>query len=253
MYNILPNTLFIGKSIIYLPTCHSTNDIAKELLQKQPFPVEGMVVITSDQTAGRGQRGNIWEAEAGKNLTFSVIFSPSFISVHHQFDLSIITCLAISSAVSDLLPGDEVLIKWPNDIYITGKKACGILIENTIQQQRINRSIVGIGLNVNQEAFIQPKAASLRMLLGTELSLDKVLELVLVKLELYYLQLRARKRDALREEYVSLLYRRNETHPFKDKNGHFEGTLLGINEEGKLLVQTSHELRYFDFKEIEYT
>jgi BirA family biotin operon repressor/biotin-[acetyl-CoA-carboxylase] ligase len=162
LYKIPANTLFIGQSLVFMPECHSTNDEALQLF-KAGKGVEGSIVITSNQTAGRGQRTNTWESEPGKNLTFSILLTPHFLLAKDQFYLTV----CISTALADYLKetfGETVKIKWPNDLIVQDKKVCGMLIENQLSGQQIQSCVVGIGLNVNQKKFDSEKASSMKLL-----------------------------------------------------------------------------------------
>ena len=245
---MLPNTLFMGQQLYFLPVCESTNTEAQQLLLKNEA-TEGCTVITDQQTKGRGQRGNVWEAAPGKNITLSVILSPKFVPVRHQFYLNI----AVSLAVLDLLRENgatDALIKWPNDLYLEDKKLGGILIENTINSSSLQHSIVGIGLNINQLHFGHATATSLAMLLGFELNLDKLIARLLELLEKRYLELRNGKTAKLRYEYLQALYRYQERHFFEVNGECVAGSIVGVNEDGQLAVEIENELRYFAFKEI---
>lgn len=252
MYNNLPKTLFIGKSVIYLPTCHSTNEVASTLLSK-PEIFEGTVVVCSEQTAGKGQRGNTWEAEPNKNLTFSLILKPKFLKVNQQFNLNI----AISLAVYDLLTkylGEKVRIKWPNDIYYlnnpTPQKICGILIQNIIKGDSIENSIVGIGLNVNQSIFGDPKAISLFNILQKELSTEEVLIDLMEKIEPRYLQLKDNL-NGLIDDYLRWMFWYKEKHIFKSE-AEFQGTIVGLDPIGRLLIESEGDVKAYNFKEIAF-
>jgi len=140
-------------------------------------PEHGTVIACRRQTAGRGQRGNTWEAAAGENLTFSVVLRPRAIAASRQFEISEIVSLAIVDVLRRHI-GDGVSIKWPNDIYYRDLKICGILIENTVCGDDIVRSIAGIGINVNQEKFFSdaPNPVSMRQVTHTRYPLDSLLE-----------------------------------------------------------------------------
>lgn len=251
MYNISANTIFTGKTQVYLPTCHSTNEYASSLLTEEK-PPEGTLIITPEQTAGRGQRGNSWEAEPGKNLTFSLIFRPIFLSVDRQFYLNIISSLAVRDMVSEFLQ-TSLKIKWPNDIYLNNKKIAGILIQNSLQKNHLGTSVMGIGLNVNQELFNDKKAISMLNHAGKEFSLETILDVLLEKIETNYLKLKAGKLDELKERYLLYLFRRGEEHVYSTQGTAFRGTILGIEENGRLIIQTESSLKTFDFKEIEFS
>ncbi len=250
MYKIPANTVFMGKNLVFVPECHSTNTLAHEIGQLSSS-VDGTTVITSNQTAGRGQRGNSWEAEPGKNLTFSVLLKPTFLAVKDQFFLNIISSLSIRDILKDRSDA-TVSIKWPNDILISSKKICGILIENQIQGQQVSQSIVGIGLNVNQKTFAVPTATSLMECTGRSEDLQLLFDLLLQRLETRYLQLRDGKYAKLREEYLDALFLRGTASVFSSGDQQFQGTIIGIDDIGKLVVDTSFGVRSFGLKEIAY-
>ncbi len=250
MYKIKPKTLFIGKKILYLPTCQSTNDEAADLL-RQGTGLEGTVVITDEQTAGRGQRGNQWLAKAGENFTLSLILRPHFLLPGEQFRLNI----AISLGVFDFLEpylGSHLTIKWPNDIYVNNRKLGGILIENSLQGSRVESAIVGIGLNINQMNFSEGRATSLRLAVGKAYSLEALLPDLLSALEKNYLLLRNKQYALLKTRYLQHLFRYQEPHLFQRRNQEVEGVIVGVAETGHLAVQIENKLEYFDFKEISY-
>jgi BirA family transcriptional regulator, biotin operon repressor / biotin---[acetyl-CoA-carboxylase] ligase len=255
LYNNPPKTLFIGKSIVYLPTCHSTNDIASSLLNS-PDVFEGTVVVTSSQTAGKGQRGNSWEAEPDKNLTCSLMLKPGFLKLNRQFNLNIIISLAVYDVLTNYL-GEKVKIKWPNDIFFAdhsiSKKICGILIQNVLKKDSISHSIIGIGLNVNQEKFIDTKAISLKNILGKETDLESLFNELMEKIECRYLQLKELKFHSLCKDYLKVLYWYQEPHLFRSESGeNFTGIITGIDENGRLMVEAGGIVRYFNFKEVAF-
>lgn len=249
MYKIPANTLFLGKHLVFVPECHSTNTLALQLSQK-PSTTEGTVVITNNQTAGRGQRGNAWESAPGMNLTFSVVLRPSFLPLKDQFYLTMAASLALHDYLS-AKTGKLIAIKWPNDILVHEKKICGILIENQVQGSRFIAAVAGIGLNVNQSRFSAGTATSMLQLTGTEESLELVLHGLLEFIEARYLQLRRQDHQGLKEEYLSRLYALREPRRFVSQGQPFEGVIQGVDENGRLAVETHHEgLLYFGIKEI---
>ncbi|MDF7821481.1 biotin--[acetyl-CoA-carboxylase] ligase [Runella sp. MFBS21] len=250
MYKIKSKTLFVGKKIVYLPTCQSTNDEAADLL-RQGEGIEGTVVITDYQTAGRGQRGNQWLTQAGENFTFSLILRPTFLSPAEQFRLNIAISLGIYDFLEPLV-GESLKIKWPNDIYVGNQKLGGVLIENTLQSGRIESAIVGIGLNINQILFESERATSLRVLTSKEYSLAGLLPDLLSCLEKNYLLLRNKHFDTLKTRYLQGLFRYQELHLFQQDEKLFAGMIMGINEMGQLAMQVENKLVYFDLKEISY-
>ncbi|MBL6447168.1 biotin--[acetyl-CoA-carboxylase] ligase [Fulvivirga sp. 29W222] len=248
MYKIPAKTLFLGKKVIFLPTCHSTNDEAAHLLEKHPV-MEGTIVITNNQTAGKGQRGNAWLTEPGKNLTFTLVLKPNFLSIVQQFNLNIVISLGIVDYLNSIRKGFQV--KWPNDIYYKEQKICGVLIQNVLKSNRIEYTIVGIGLNVNQLKFPEEKAVSLAQVTGEIYDLQMALNSLCEYLEKQYMQLKRGELDALRNEYLNNMYRFGEDHLYKDKEV-FQGRITGISEHGLLEIETYKGLRKYNFKEVEF-
>ncbi len=241
-------TLFLGKRLEYVPECHSTNDLAAKLGQEQRA-IEGTVVLTDFQTAGRGQQGSSWEADPGKNLTFSIILKPSFLLVTEQYQLNKSIALGIYDALVSLVKTD-FKIKWPNDVLAGEEKLCGILIENSLRNNSIQQSIVGIGLNVNQVSFNAPKASSLKLLSGQDFDLNALLALILSTIEARYLQLRAGQNDLIDAHYHERLFGLNRTMNFKSASKTFEGTIRGVDNHGRLTVESASGFKYYAVKEI---
>lgn len=240
----------MGHSLVFMPECHSTNDEASQLIQANRAP-EGTLVITNNQTAGRGQRSNVWLAESGKNFTFSIVLKPSFLLIKDQFLLNIAVSLGIADYLFEVLK-EPVKIKWPNDIIVRDKKICGILIENQISGQLMRNCIVGIGLNVNQESFAFDKATSMKRLVGTEFSLEQELPNLLHKIELRYLMLREGDVISLFGDYLATMYWRNERRLFSTFQKEFEGTITGVDEIGRLMIEMEDEVKVFSVKEVEF-
>lgn len=248
MYKIPGDTLFVGKNLIVLPTCDSTNTVAAEWSTKQGVP-EGTVVITHRQEAGRGQRGNSWESQPGMNLTFSIILHPKTPSADF-FDLNLAVSLAVYDALNPFAPG-RVAVKWPNDIMFSNRKICGILIENTISSGLITRSVAGIGVNVNQESFTVSTATSLRAETGNTYDLNELLASILRSVETRYMQAKTAP-SQLRSRYLDCLYRRHVQHKFQSGNEVFHGMIDGVDSSGRLQINTSTGMRTFATKEIAY-
>jgi BirA family biotin operon repressor/biotin-[acetyl-CoA-carboxylase] ligase len=251
LYKIPANTLFVGKNIVFMPECHSTNSYALELCQQSPVVPEGTIVITNNQTGGRGQRGKQWITAPGKNFTFSILFKPSFLSVKDQFYLNVFTSLSVYDYLRE--KGCEtVRIKWPNDIYVGSKKICGILIENLVTANLFSNVVIGIGLNVNQDKFSMDSATSMSIELGRLFDLPLEFEELLAFIEARYLKLRRNELHSMMMEYVLLMYWRGEHHVFSDNSGNFEGTITGLDESGRLRILTDRGEISFEMKEISY-
>ena len=160
-------TRFVGKNTKYHETCASTNSLGFQEALEYQLP-EGFAWIAGHQTAGKGQRGNQWLAEANQNLLVSYLLKPNHELLPSQFYLSKAIANGIvlglqqwaSNSLGERLPLE---IKWPNDIYLEGRKLGGILIESNFQAGKWAFSIIGIGLNINQLSFAEDKAISLRL------------------------------------------------------------------------------------------
>jgi BirA family transcriptional regulator, biotin operon repressor / biotin---[acetyl-CoA-carboxylase] ligase len=252
----------MGKNLVFVPECPSTNTLALEISQQSPVK-EGTVVITDHQTAGKGQRGNSWETQPRLNLTFSLILKPDFLAVNKQFYLNIVICLALKDYLMAKTT-DIVYIKWPNDILVHEKKISGVLIENQLQGSMITNTITGIGFNVNQKKFSVPTATSLSLVTGDDFDLAEELPLILECIEARYLQARAEftgtrssrhhsgDYQSLMNLYLASLYRRHEKCTFATNGEAFEGVIEDLDEWGKLRIQTEDGLRVFGVKEIKY-
>lgn len=249
---IRPQTLFTGQQFIWLPACGSTNAEAQRLLGENRAS-EGCTVATGHQTAGRGQRGNQWEAAAGENLTLSVVWRPTFLDAGQQFLLSQAVALAAYDWAAALLgPAPALRLKWPNDLYYGVQKLGGILIESTLNGPKIQHSVVGIGLNVNQLTFGVPTATSLAGLTGRAYDLAPLAAHLLECLERRYLQLRAGQVGALRRAYLQVLYRYQEPHAYEVAGQHVSGQIVGVGEDGRLAVEIGGAVRWFGLQEIRH-
>jgi BirA family biotin operon repressor/biotin-[acetyl-CoA-carboxylase] ligase len=250
LYKIPASTLFVGQNLIFVPECHSTNSLLNDL-NNQSALAEGTVVITNNQTAGRGQRGNKWEAEPGRNLTFSALLRPHFMNAKDQFRLNMAVSVAIADAFSKIFE-TRVKLKWPNDIFLNGKKMGGILIENQLQGPYISSSVIGIGLNINQKAFHHAGAVSLSMVSGREYDLGDVFRLVIEHIEAEYLDLKNGKTAILKQRYLSSLFRFREQQEFAVSGQNFKGVIHDVDEDGKLCVESGGTTRKFAFKEVSF-
>jgi len=249
------NSLFIGKVAIYLDSVDSTNTYAKNLLSKSN-PTEGTVICAAQQEAGRGQIGSKWKSESQKNIIMSVILFPKFLLATQQFELNKVVSLAVADVLRPYLnETDELLIKWPNDIYINDKKLGGILIENSLKGVWLDHTIVGIGLNINQIEFEEhlPNPISLSIAAQKEFDLGGIIADLCARLEYYYLQLKS-KFNTINETYLKSLlgYQEWRTFFLPVANTTFEGKITGVSSLGKLQVETKAHPLEFDLKEIKF-
>ena len=252
--------------IIWLESVDSTNKEA----QRRISDIDNLSVLSANQqTEGRGQRGNTWSSESGKNLLFSVvmkfsdsIFDGKFLPAINSHDQFVISETAALSVVDLLAENDtEAKIKWPNDIYVGDRKICGILIENSLKGNSLSHSILGIGLNVNQTSFDPslPNPTSITLETGRTYDLKSLLERYM-EIFCHYLSRYCNPHGGyarLRKLYLSQLWRNGETSDFIDRTRKqeykFKGTIEGLSDIGHLIIKTEEgELREFSFQEISF-
>jgi BirA family biotin operon repressor/biotin-[acetyl-CoA-carboxylase] ligase len=244
----------IGSNIIQLETTDSTNTYAFSML-KDERPPDGTVILTYNQTNGKGMDQNKWESEPGKNLTLSIVIYPEFLAPAKQFNLNQAISLGILDFVKSKVSGHVTSIKWPNDIYIGDRKVCGILIQHSILGNGISNSVIGIGLNVNQEVFISdaPNPVSLKMITGNQFELEHCLKELLLMIDIRYSSLEEGKHAELRQEYLSNLYRINQWHAYKVNDIIVRAMISGITEYGQLVIEDESGMECVcDVKEICY-
>lgn len=240
--------------IIKLNAIDSTNSFLKEMGQNSAL--ENLtVVVTDEQQKGRGQVENKWISEPFKNLTFSVFTNNFELEIKDQKFLNFAISLAIFNTLSNHKT-PNLSIKWPNDILSANKKICGILIENNIKGSKITSSIIGIGLNVNQEKFLDSlkKATSLKNCTNSEFDLDALLIEIIDNLKKTIHLLSLKKYVQLETDYLNVLYKKNIPSMFKDRNDVlFMGKIIGVSLYGNLQVELDNEtIKEFGIKEISF-
>lgn len=250
MHKYFAKPLFLGKMLEFLPECHSTNEELLLRIRRETLN-EGHVLHTGHQIAGKGQRGNAWLSERGKNLLFSIYLTPKVLLPKQAYLLNIISGLAVVDALVPRV-GDKVELKWPNDVYVGDKKISGILVETMIEGGVIADAVVGIGVNVNQSHFPLATATSILMESDVTCELEELLEQIIQQLEKYYLKLKSGDTRGLLEAYYKVMRWRGEIHSFRDREGTFEGEIIGIDDTGRLTVKTNNIVRRFDVKEIAF-
>ena len=235
--------------IYHFDTVTSTNDVARE-----PQYVHGDIIRAEFQTAGRGQRGHVWSSDAGANLMFTAVVCPTFLPVREQFLLSETVALALTETFAQF--GIETRIKWTNDIYAGDRKIAGVLIEQNVTGSTISRSLVGVGINVNQTRFdpALPNPVSMAQLLGHEVERDEVLESFRNNLNSRYMQLQNGDRAKLAEEYRTRMYRLGVAAPFRMKDGTLvHASIEGVAPSGALILRhTGGMQREYAFGEVEF-
>ncbi|MFI3327634.1 MAG: biotin--[acetyl-CoA-carboxylase] ligase [Rikenellaceae bacterium] len=226
----------------------STNDLGFQSTFK-----DGDILWAESQTAGRGQRGNKWIDGYGQNATFSVVLEPSFLSAQEQFSISQATALALYDTLAEF--GIESRIKWTNDIYVGDRKIAGVLIENRLQGDSIARSVVGIGLNINQVTFDEslPNPTSMALVADSRFSREDVVRRVHRNLA-KRISMVEQKQD-IAADYHSLLYRVGEEHDYLITacGSVKRATIIGVEDKGALILQyIDGEQLSYQFREVEF-
>ena len=240
----------ISMHIIKLDATRSTNETLKTLW-REGSSKDGTVIWALDQYAGRGQKGASWESQPGKNLTFSILKKFEGLEAHRHFAVNLAVSIALYKALTELnIPG--LRVKWPNDIMSGSQKIGGILIENFVKAKMLQASVIGIGLNVNQEDFGQlTSAASLKTVTGSEYKLEDVLDLLLEKLKDQWPRLANEALHSMKQDYETMMYRRGLNSRFEFPDGNTgQGCIRGVDDNGRLLVELSDRTQSFDLKEI---
>lgn len=240
-------------TIVYVEETSSTNNMLASVASQFEH---GTALAAHKQTAGRGQRGNHWESEPGKNLTFSILLYPRGIVAARQFEISQTVAISITKVLRSLLRTDEVCVKWPNDIYYKDQKIGGILIENSLAGPFIAHSIVGIGINVNQLKFHSdaPNPVSMAQIAGHEFDIDQVLEYLVTQIVNDFDAYEELHDGAsLSARYRFMLWRGDGYWPYRDNlsGDIFNARIAAVDPSGMLTLSTvTGSFRTFNFKEV---
>ena len=224
-------------SIMELNEIDSTNNYASQLIT-EGMAVHGQAVFAHKQIAGKGQRGKIWHSEKNDSILMSTMVQTSKFTVQDQFLLIAITALAIRN-IFDKYAQSNTQIKWPNDIYCMGRKAGGILIENSFSGSNWNWAIIGTGININQKQFASDinNAVSLKQITGKDwdtLALADEIRLAIVYNINHYFD---SNKNEWMEAYNQWLFKRNETVTFLKNDIRFTAIVKEVTHKGELIVQ----------------
>lgn len=240
-----------AKNIIVVNEVESTNNYANQLILDNA--IEGTVVLAQYQSKGRGQIGNRWESEAGKNMLASIILYPNSLSAAKQFIISKLVSLALADFLKNEI--DDVFIKWPNDIYVGNKKIAGILIENSIKGNKLYSSVLGIGLNLNQEYFLSdaPNPISLKQITGKNYEIETVTSEIRELIFDWYKEIKTGNFTEIDSAYFSTLFRKGEWKMYLKGGILFEAKIMGIGDFGQLrLEKRDGTVEGFMFRELEF-
>ena len=211
---------------------------------------EGLVIYTDFQSAGKGQPGNEWESSKGMNLLFSVILHPVQVPIDELFLISQLVSISIKKALDEYTT--NITVKWPNDIYWNDKKLAGILIENSLQGNKIMSVVVGIGLNVNQKLFLSnaPNPVSLIQIKRKRVNRKQLLQQICQNIMGLYSEM---DKEKIRKIYAESLFRKSGLFTFEANNETFQAKIKDVRPDGILELETEKgELKSFYFKEVQF-
>lgn len=230
-------------------TVDSTNNEANRFIAEGNSGVS-FYVVADYQDHGRGQAGNRWVSDSSENLLMSWVVFPAFLSVSSQFQLS----KSVSLAIRDLLAAYNItaMIKWPNDIVTPSGKIAGILIEHSILGKSIGHSVIGIGLNVNQQKFpdFPNPATSMAMETGKSFELSEIFEAMTHHLNKWYGLLESGEGDRIDEHYLQSMFMINKHARFSDGSSAFTGMIRGVSHFGELIIEREHQTINYGFHQI---
>lgn len=236
----------------FLEELDSTNNVLWELSEKVQL-TEFHTVSTDYQWNGRGQDRNIWFSSKAQNILLSALVFPNFLKASDAFQISRWVSLSILDFLKDHKIKDAK-IKWPNDIYVRNKKIAGILIQNAISGNHLSKSLVGIGLNINEKDFPKelPNPVSLFQLVQRELLVLEESDHLIRILQKNY-QLIKKSPQKIIKLYHQKLYQLGEWAKYQIKNEIQEAKILGVDEFGRLEIENRRGVvSQFDLKEIKF-
>ncbi|MEX0602493.1 MAG: biotin--[acetyl-CoA-carboxylase] ligase [Bacteroidota bacterium] len=235
-------TELVGKRLFVFESIDSTNTCAKTLADAGTE--EGIVVLADVQTAGRGRLDRTWNSEAGTNLLFSLLLRPE-LPIERTGLLTFFAAVSVCRALETFI-GNLVECKWPNDLLLNGKKICGILLETSLRNAKLEYAVMGIGLNVNQKHFegdLEMNATSLIRELGTEFDRRQIFRAILVEMDTLY-------KDVLRCSFGRILEEWNRRCRMFGRpvtvameSSHVSGTAIGLEADGGLIIRTGSGLQ----------
>jgi BirA family biotin operon repressor/biotin-[acetyl-CoA-carboxylase] ligase len=233
------DTRWVGRNIVFHKETGSTNLDAKRLADEET--PTGALVVADMQTAGRGRRGRDWVSPAGKDIYMTLMLRPEC-RPEKASALTLVMALAVLEAMREFMPLDKPMgIKWPNDIVIDNKKACGILTEMSAELDGIHYVVIGVGINVNQTEFsdeISKTATSIFIVNGDKINRSRLVARVMHYFEKDY-EIFEKTWDltGLVDKYNKYLVNCGKEVRVLDPKGEYDAIAEGINENGELIVR----------------
>ncbi|HUX93190.1 MAG TPA: biotin--[acetyl-CoA-carboxylase] ligase [Ignavibacteriaceae bacterium] len=243
------DTEVIGRNFIYSEEVESTNSFL--LNKSNKFNSEGTILLAEKQSKGRGRKERVWYSAKGQNLTFSILLTSKKYFGKKFNLLNFATSLSVAFALENLFQLKTEL-KWPNDVLVNGKKICGILLESTSQGNKIERVVIGIGLNVNQALFqgnFNLEPTSVKLELGESVDREKLLAELLNTFE-EILQKMESKPDEIMKDWKDRCNLIGEKISVTEEGNTKYGIFEDLDEEGFLLLKTKNKIEKIHFGDV---
>lgn len=234
-------TDWLGQQLIYQEQVASTQIVAHDLAREGAS--HGTVVVAREQTKGRGRMRRYWESKDGLGLWFSSILRPSGVEPKRASQLTLVAAVAIADYFAK--NNIDIKIKWPNDLFINGKKLAGILTEMQAEQDAVQYIILGIGINMNhqnQDLFESDrnKSTSLHLESGQMFNLNQVLKDLLVELEAKFDLFIDEGFSKIKQQWESYAYKLGEWVTVRTQE-EWDAKIFGIDEDGALMVMDEND------------
>ncbi len=239
----------IGSQKFILSDVDSTNNFAAKLIN-DGIGGHGSVIMAENQSNGRGQQGSLWQSEPNLNLLCSIVLSSKELSKINPIRIN----WYVSICIIEFLKRKNInaQIKWPNDILIQENKISGILIENKFVGSSMKNSIIGVGINVNQSDFSGLSATSMKLETNIDYSITDLLDEFIFFLNQNERLIFREQDDQLKKRYLSSLFGLSEERSFSDVSGRFKGKIVGVDEGGRLIIESNGQTHYFQNKEVKF-
>jgi BirA family biotin operon repressor/biotin-[acetyl-CoA-carboxylase] ligase len=248
-FDIKLDTDYIGRSFIYADEVSSTNTL---LLDKQSgYNTNGTVALAEKQTQGRGRKDRVWYSAADSNLTFSILLSKDKELLRNLNFLNFATSLSIAFSIENLYQL-KTSVKWPNDVLINSKKTSGILLESSSQGSKVERVVIGIGVNVNQNSFqgvFNYPPTSIRNELGRNVERERLLAEILNNFEIQIEKIRTNKTEIL-DDWKSRCDMIGERISIVEDNKEIFGIFEDLDEDGFLLLKQKDKIEKIHFGDV---
>ncbi len=237
----LGKTKVVGRDIQVFEQTTSTNDVVEKLARDGVK--EGAVVFAESQTKGRGRLGRVWQSPTRRGLWFSVLLRPN-LRPQETTQLTVISATALRRAIKTVV-GLSAEIKWPNDVLFGGKKVAGILTEMGAEVDRVRHVIIGIGVDVNQDANefaseLRQTATSLKLVAGEEICRAELATEILRELDVDYARICAGKFSEVADEWEAACVTIGKNVTVHVGHRKFRGRAEALDDDGALLVRTEH-------------